>query len=79
MRLLGLHSSKTLLRPAEVRREARRVAGTAEPDHRFADIAAYRDEIIRHLDDSRQVSGYRDRGVAVHKARRRSRVPAAWR
>lgn len=59
--------SKTLLRPPEVRAEGRRAAGVAEPSVSFAQVAAYRDEMIRHLDDSSQVEAYRERGVAVHK------------
>jgi pyruvate/2-oxoglutarate dehydrogenase complex dihydrolipoamide dehydrogenase (E3) component len=59
--------SKTLLRPAEVRHEASRVAGTSEPEQRWREIAEYRDFMIRNLDDSKQVSGYRQEGVDVHK------------
>lgn len=32
------------------------------------EVAAYRDTMIRHLDDSKQVQGYRDQGVDVYKA-----------
>jgi pyruvate/2-oxoglutarate dehydrogenase complex dihydrolipoamide dehydrogenase (E3) component len=59
--------SKTLLRPGEVRGEASRAAGVGAPSLSFADIASYRDEMIRHLDDSAQVQGYEDEGVAVFK------------
>jgi len=59
--------SKTLLRPAEMRFEARRVAGTSEPEQRWREIAEYRDFMIRNLDDSKQVSDYREEGVDVHK------------
>ncbi|MGE0029047.1 MAG: NAD(P)/FAD-dependent oxidoreductase [Thermoleophilia bacterium] len=59
--------SKTLLRPPEARAEARRAAGVGEPSLSFAQVAAYRDEMIRHLDDTAQVEGYRERGIAVHK------------
>jgi pyruvate/2-oxoglutarate dehydrogenase complex dihydrolipoamide dehydrogenase (E3) component len=59
--------SKTLLRPAEMRFEARRVAGTSEPQQRWSEVAEYRDFMIRNLDDSKQVSDYRDEGVDVHK------------
>ncbi|MGD9570909.1 MAG: NAD(P)/FAD-dependent oxidoreductase [Thermoleophilia bacterium] len=67
--------SKTLLRPPEARAEARRVAGVAEPSLAFDEIAAYRDEMIRHLDDSAQVDGYREMGVAVHKGAARALGP----
>ena len=63
--------SKTLLRPPEVRAEARRTAGTAEPEQRWADVAAYRDFMIRHLDDARQVDGYEQSGVRVYKSEAR--------
>jgi pyruvate/2-oxoglutarate dehydrogenase complex dihydrolipoamide dehydrogenase (E3) component len=59
--------SKTLLRPAEMRYEARRVAGTSEPEQRWREIAEYRDFMIRNLDDSKQVSNYREEGIDVHK------------
>ena len=50
--------SKTLLRPPEARAEARRVAGLGEPDQRFGEVAAYRDKMIRNLDDSSQLETY---------------------
>src|SRR5579871_4319778 len=61
--------SKTLLRPPEVRAEAARTAGTSAPDQRWAEIAAYRDYMIRHLDDARQVEGYEQTGVRVYKGK----------
>jgi dihydrolipoamide dehydrogenase len=64
----GCIPSKTLLRPADVRAQAARTPGTGEPPQRWAEIAAYRDFMIRHLDDARQVEDYRAEGVAVHKA-----------
>ncbi len=60
--------SKTLLRPGEVHGEASRAAGTGAPSLSFADAAAYRDEMVRHLDDAAQVKGYEDEGVSVFKA-----------
>jgi dihydrolipoamide dehydrogenase len=59
--------SKTLLRPPEAREEADRAAGLDRPALGFADAAAYRDVMIRGLDDSRQVRGYEEQGVAVVK------------
>jgi pyruvate/2-oxoglutarate dehydrogenase complex dihydrolipoamide dehydrogenase (E3) component len=59
--------SKTLVRGPEVRSEADRVAGVAEPHVAWPKLAAYRDQMIRHLDDSKQVQGYRDEGVDVFK------------
>lgn len=60
--------SKTLISPQEARAHAARSAGTSEPEQRWAEVAAYRDQMIRHLDDSKQVQGYRDQGVDVYKA-----------
>jgi pyruvate/2-oxoglutarate dehydrogenase complex dihydrolipoamide dehydrogenase (E3) component len=59
--------SKTLLRPAEVRTEAQRTAGTGAPEQRWSEIADYRDFMIRHLDDGNQVKGYEHDGVRVYK------------
>lgn len=59
--------SKTLLRPGEVAHEATRTAGTASPSLRFSEVASYRDEMVRHLDDASQVQEYRDQGVNVFK------------
>jgi pyruvate/2-oxoglutarate dehydrogenase complex dihydrolipoamide dehydrogenase (E3) component len=60
--------SKTLLRPPEVRFDAKRTAGTDEPHQDWNDVAAYRDYMIRNLDDSKQVEGYRSDGVDVYKS-----------
>ena len=54
--------SKTLLRAPEVRAEARRAAGSSEPALSWSEIAEYRDFMIRNLDDSTQVAGYRETG-----------------
>jgi len=59
--------SKTLLRPPEARSEAERAAGVAAPQLSWPEVAAYRDTMVRHLDDSAQVSGYRDEGVDVFR------------
>ena len=57
--------SKTLLRPAEVVSEARRAAGVEEPATRFAEIAEYRDFMVRDLDDSDEADSYAKKGVEV--------------
>jgi pyruvate/2-oxoglutarate dehydrogenase complex dihydrolipoamide dehydrogenase (E3) component len=67
--------SKTLLRPPEARAEARRAAGVEEPEQRWAEVARYRDFMIRDLDDSGQVKGYEDRGVTVVKGAARIAAP----
>jgi len=59
--------SKTLLRPPEARSEAERSAGVAAPELSWPEVAAYRDTMVRHLDDSAQVSGYREEGVDVFR------------
>jgi pyruvate/2-oxoglutarate dehydrogenase complex dihydrolipoamide dehydrogenase (E3) component len=59
--------SKTLLRPPEVRFEAKRAAGTSAPEQRWSEVCAYRDYMIRHLDDTKQVEGYEQRGVRVYR------------
>ncbi len=55
--------SKTLIRPTTAVAEAGHVAGVARPVITWEQVAAYRDEIIRHRDDSRQVQGYADQGI----------------
>ena len=57
--------SKTLLRPPEVRAGARRAAGTATPDLDWPEASAYRDTMIRHLDDTKQVESYEKQGATV--------------
>jgi pyruvate/2-oxoglutarate dehydrogenase complex dihydrolipoamide dehydrogenase (E3) component len=59
--------SKTLLRPTEARAEAGRVAGLDRPGQDWARVAAYRDYMIRDLDDAKQIEDYRDEGVDVYK------------
>jgi dihydrolipoamide dehydrogenase len=59
--------SKTLLRPPEVRFEAKRTAGTSAPEQRWPEVSDYRDYMIRHLDDTNQVDGYERSGVRVYK------------
>jgi dihydrolipoamide dehydrogenase len=59
--------SKTLLRPGEVVDEAVRTAGTGSPSLGLDKVVPYRDEMIRHLDDSGQVKEYEDQGVTVFR------------
>jgi pyruvate/2-oxoglutarate dehydrogenase complex dihydrolipoamide dehydrogenase (E3) component len=59
--------SKTLLRPGEVRLEAQRAPGTSPPAQRWSEIAAYRDYMIRNLDDAEEIESYEQRGVSVIK------------
>lgn len=59
--------SKTLLRPVQLAAEAHGAAGVTGTSLDWSDAAAYRDTMIRHLEDAAQVTGYRDRGATVLK------------
>ncbi len=67
--------SKTLLRPPEVRAEARHAAGLGDPGQRWREIVAYRDYMTRSLDDSGAVKGYEDYGVRVYRGEARIAAP----
>lgn len=71
--------SKTLLRPPEARAEARNTAGLSTPEHDWAAIREYRDYMIRHLDDTDQVNGYRDSGATVLRGTARLVGRDPWR
>jgi pyruvate/2-oxoglutarate dehydrogenase complex dihydrolipoamide dehydrogenase (E3) component len=60
--------SKTLLRPPETKHESSRTAGVSTPELDWARVAAYRDWMIRNLDDSGAVSDYEQQGVTVFKS-----------
>jgi pyruvate/2-oxoglutarate dehydrogenase complex dihydrolipoamide dehydrogenase (E3) component len=55
--------SKTLLRVTTVRSEARHVAGVAMPNFDWAQVADYRDSMVRHHDDSKQAEAYAKQGI----------------
>ena len=59
--------SKTLLRAPEARHESAAIAGVSEPELNWKEVAAYRDWMIRNLDDSGAVAGYEEQGVTVFK------------
>jgi pyruvate/2-oxoglutarate dehydrogenase complex dihydrolipoamide dehydrogenase (E3) component len=67
--------SKTLLRPPEVRSEARHAAGLGDPEQRWREIVAYRAYMTRGLDDAGAVKGYEDYGVDVYKGEARISGP----
>jgi dihydrolipoamide dehydrogenase len=67
--------SKTLLRPVEARAEATRVKGVATPEREWGEAVAYRDWMIRNLDDSAQIEDYERDGVHVLKGQARLRGP----
>lgn len=57
--------TKVLLRSPEARLQAAGTAGVSRPDLDWPALRSYRDGMIRHLDDSAQVSQYRDGGARV--------------
>src|SRR4051795_8839464 len=60
--------SKSLLRPAEILAEARRIPGAREAAQGKLDVDAVlnrRDEVIHDLDDSVQLPWLEDRGIAL--------------
>lgn len=59
--------SKTLLRSPEARSAAARTAGTGMASIEWPALRDYRDYMIRHLDDSVQIDGYKERGATVLK------------
>ncbi len=63
----GCIPSKTLLRPAEARGQVDRAAGVGGARLDWPDTRAYRDHMIRNLDDSNQISGYQKQGATVIK------------
>jgi len=67
--------SKTLLRPPEAREGTRKAAGTGTPDLDWPEASAYRDYMIRNLDDAKQVESYEEQGAAVFKGRGRITAP----
>ncbi|MPZ26959.1 MAG: pyridine nucleotide-disulfide oxidoreductase [Micromonosporaceae bacterium] len=71
--------SKTLIRSPEVRAEARQAAGVSVPTVDWPELRAYRDKMIRHLDDSRQVTGYEEQGATVVKGTARLVGRDPWR
>jgi pyruvate/2-oxoglutarate dehydrogenase complex dihydrolipoamide dehydrogenase (E3) component len=67
--------SKTLLRPVEARSEATRAKGVATPEREWEEAVAYRDYMIRNLDDSKQLEEYEREGIRVYKGQARLRGP----
>src|SRR5438445_99047 len=60
--------SKVMLRPGEAVSDASRVPGVSTPAVDWPAVAAWRDEVILHLDDTVVIKGLRDRGIDVYKA-----------
>ncbi len=61
--------SKTLLRIPEAAYAAERTAGTSRPANDWSKLAAYRDYMIRDLDDSGAQNGYEKQGVEIRRGR----------
>ncbi len=57
--------SKTLLRPGEIQADARRFPGLIPAEEEWDVIAAYRDKIISHLDDSEKASHVQQNGAKL--------------
>ncbi|MDE3722873.1 NAD(P)/FAD-dependent oxidoreductase [Nocardiopsis sp. N85] len=71
--------SKTLIRPPEARQSAVEAAGLDRPGLDWPALRAYRDRMIRHLDDSAQVEGYEEQGALVLKGTARVVGRDPWR
>ena len=63
----GCIPSKTLLRDTDLKGETTKAAGVATAVLDWRRLAAYRDIMVSHHDDSRRVARYEERGVAVVK------------
>ena len=83
MLLLGLHPSKTLLRPGEALQAARKSPGAAEAvDGRGLDPAAvfaWRDFMVSDYDDTGQAAWAAGAGIDILRGAAGSTVRAAWR
>jgi dihydrolipoamide dehydrogenase len=71
--------SKTLLRPPEVQAEAEQAAGTSRPAVDWPALRDYRDVMVRHLDDAKQIQGYEKQGATVVKGAARIVGRDPWR
>ncbi|WP_028649544.1 NAD(P)/FAD-dependent oxidoreductase [Nocardiopsis sp. CNT312] len=71
--------SKVLLRTPEARGEAGGAAGLERPAVDWPALRARRDRMVRHLDDTAQADGYRDRGALLLRGRARVTGRDPWR
>ncbi len=67
--------SKVLVRGPEVRAEAAQVPGAGTPDLDWQRTSDWRDTMIRHLDDAKQVASYEQQGMTVVKGEARLAGP----
>jgi pyruvate/2-oxoglutarate dehydrogenase complex dihydrolipoamide dehydrogenase (E3) component len=71
--------SKTLLRGPDAAAEAERAPGTDRPGLDWPRLRDYRDYMIRHLDDAKQITGYEQQGATVIKGAARIVGRDPWR
>jgi pyruvate/2-oxoglutarate dehydrogenase complex dihydrolipoamide dehydrogenase (E3) component len=71
--------SKTLLRGPDAAADAERAPGTERPGVDWPRLRDYRDVMIRHLDDAKQVSSYEQQGATVIKGTARIIGRDPWR
>lgn len=71
--------SKTLLRSPEVRAEAALAAGASRPAIDWPALRDYRDVMVRHLDDAKQIESYQQQGATVIKGDARIVGRDPWR
>ncbi len=69
--------SKVLLRPGEARGDAARAFGVGTPELDWPETAAYRDQIVRHLDDSGLEESYVKKGATIVRGEGRLAGPGA--
>jgi pyruvate/2-oxoglutarate dehydrogenase complex dihydrolipoamide dehydrogenase (E3) component len=67
--------SKTLLRPIELARETAATPGITAAVLDWDAARAWRDDMIRNLDDTNQVAGYEEQGATVIRGRARLAGP----
>jgi pyruvate/2-oxoglutarate dehydrogenase complex dihydrolipoamide dehydrogenase (E3) component len=71
--------SKTLLRGPEAAAEAEHAPGTDRPGLDWPRLRDYRDVMVRHLDDAKQITGYEQQGATVIKGDARIVGRDPWR
>ncbi|WP_185994276.1 dihydrolipoyl dehydrogenase family protein [Nocardioides campestrisoli] len=67
--------SKTLLRPVELALQAAAAPGVTTPPLDWEAARQWRDAMVRHLDDAKQVAGYEDQGATVVRGEARIAGP----
>jgi len=67
VRVLGVHPEQDIAPTTRGTRRGATRSRLAEPEQNWPEVAAYRDFMIRNLDDSKQISGYEAEGAKVFK------------